>query len=574
MGKSWSSEETQLLRRLFRPRSGGDDFGLRLALGVRCAAEMPADIAGRSTIARKALRARVAMKRAVKSELRALDGALPEAARVGGDDILSPLLAAVAHRNKHRRLGAIDALRAMGGAAATPKVVASLMRCLADPTDDEQLREAAIGALERMGTGVATAEFFDALWGRIVDDDDLQIRQRATDALVTLIRLHPALADRLVVDKLTDEVSPSLKVHLLTQIDFGSRPRVVAFIRALAEDTNQWEWVRGVAQGLVSAADESDGGLTRTISRLVFGERRESAVIALRAFDPATAIPRALEVTLDLLKGDDFRSYMNAFDALVALGPQAATPEVLSLLLTRVANPMWRPMVRQLQAKIIPAARAATKPRQGVASFVGDILSSTYGRDTTEDRYIRTIATESLRKIAPFPVELVTAMILFRRLERKNAKVRSRAVIALGAMGARAATVNAVDLLISVVQEEINPYTSSYVPLHGLWALGNMGAAAATPRVLATLRTLLSDSDQRIRAGAAKTLGRLAPAAADSELLAAVVNATRDTGESDYHELRPAAVQSLDSLQRDAGIRFVAGRPHRTIDLACWRLRD
>jgi HEAT repeat protein len=116
-----------------------------------------------------------------------------------------------------------------------------------------------------------------------------------------------------------------------------------------------------------------------------------------------------------------------------------------------------------------------------------------------------------------------------------NADVRRNAALALGNLGAAAATAEVLSHLITLTSDA-KELVRSYAAL----ALGKLGAATA--EVLSHLITLTEDADESVRSYAAEALGKLG--AATAEVLSHLITLTEDADES----VRSYAAEALGKL--------------------------
>jgi HEAT repeat protein len=125
---------------------------------------------------------------------------------------------------------------------------------------------------------------------------------------------------------------------------------------------------------------------------------------------------------------------------------------------------------------------------------------------------------------------------LLSRLFLTNSTTESRrehylcsTTLALGQLGAAAATPEVLTALLHLLADADADISTRGVTVG---ALGQLGAAAATPEVLTALLHLLADAAANVRRAAARALGQLGAAAATPEVLTALLHtlADADTG--------------------------------------------
>jgi energy-coupling factor transporter ATP-binding protein EcfA2 len=158
---------------------------------------------------------------------------------------------------------------------------------------------------------------------------------------------------------------------------------------------------------------------------------------------------------------------------------------------------------------------------------------------------------ELFQYAAPTP----TGELICRRLlllsQDGNEEVRASAADALGRLGAAAATPEVVAQLVALIQDGNEGVRASAV-----YALGRLGAAAATPEVVARLVALIQDGNEGVRASAADALGRLGAAAATPEVVARLVALTKDGNEG----VRASAASALGRLGAAVATPEVVGQ--------------
>jgi HEAT repeat protein len=152
---------------------------------------------------------------------------------------------------------------------------------------------------------------------------------------------------------------------------------------------------------------------------------------------------------------------------------------------------------------------------------------------------------------APTPVGKLLVPRLLELSQDPSADVRVSAAYALGRLGAAAATPAVLARLVELIQD-----SSDDVRGRAADALGSSGAAAATPAVLARLVELIQDSSDFVRGRAADALGSLGATAATPAVLARLVELIQDS--SDF--VRGRAVYALGRLGAAAATPAVLAR--------------
>ena len=268
------------------------------------------------------------------------------------------------------RSEAAEALGQMGVAAATPEVIEALVdRLLRD--EAWVVRMNAAQALGRMGAAAATPEVVGALAQRLREDEGEWVRQEAAWALGEMgeAAATPEVLEALV-QALRDRNSDVRSAAAWALREMGSaaaRPEVIeALIQALRDRDPDVRSAAAKALGRMGEATATQEVIQALIQRLLQDEsgwvRREAAGAlgrllpahpeALRDFLralPAPMTPQETqtleEVFLDspgavpalraLLSDPDPKIRAKAVWALGAVGPAAATPEVVRDLLAR-----------------------------------------------------------------------------------------------------------------------------------------------------------------------------------------------------------------------------------------------
>ena len=206
------------------------------------------------------------------------------------------------------RLTAAAALGQMGQAAATPEVVAALLRLLSDPV--RAIRRAAVAVSGQMSQAAATPEVFAALLG-LLPDPAGTVRRAAAAALGQMGQA-------------------------------AATPEVVAALLKLLSDPE--EAVRRAAAaalgrtGQAAATPEVFAALLRLLSDPA-GTIRWAAVAAWLQISHAPATPEVVAALLRLLSDPARAVRRAAARTLAQMGQAAATPEVLSTSIGLLFDP-------------------------------------------------------------------------------------------------------------------------------------------------------------------------------------------------------------------------------------------
>jgi len=279
---------------------------------------------------------------------------------------------------------------------------------------------------------------------------------------------------------------------------------------------------------------------TRTVARTILEsgllpERPSYPALlssALRANDPAAAVPRLLEA----LAGSDATLRKAAAWGLARIGP-AAGPARAALLAALRRDPSAsvraeaahtlgalgseanRPAVPLLFDALGDASEtvrfhAAQALWRSSLAPPGDVPPLA-ARLESPDPYVRAFAAWSLGNMGPAAIDAVPALLA--ALEKEDAFLRSGAALALAKMGAVAK--QAVPMLVEALKSPDHQRRRNAAK-----ALGKIGpeAKGSVPDLVAAL----ADVDERVRAQVARALGRIGPGASDA--IPALNRATRD----------------------------------------------
>jgi HEAT repeat protein len=243
---------------------------------------------------------------------------------------------------------------------------------------------------------------------------------------------------------------------------------------------------------------------------------------------------------------------LEAAQALKAMGPAAAHPEVLRALLACLRY--GDALVRDEAARALGAMRAADRPEvhQILQQYLRDEnelvqLAAVRAFLQVDDVDMDDVAAHLDDMLAPLPVGLIerkekgaarpeVLQALLERLRDEDKDVRYAAALDLWKMGPAAATPEVLQALTECLYNDWDD-----VRWWAANALEAMGPAAATPEVLQALTECLYNLDD-VREAAAKALGAMGPAAATPEVLQALAGCL---GESDPEDVREAAAKAL-----------------------------
>jgi len=269
------------------------------------------------------------------------------------------------------RYEAAKALGKIGKAAATPEVIEALVQALRKD-EDRDVRQKAAWALGKMGAAAATPEVLQALAERLLQDESGRVREEAAGALG---RMGAAAATPEVIQALLERlredevwwVREEAAWDLGRMGEAAARPEVLeALTERLREDAAgdvRWAaaWALG-KMGETAATPEVIEALVQALRDRVFDVRQKAAEAlrqllpahpeALRNFLRVLPVPmtpqetQALEKVFRdspgavpavraLLSDPDPKVRAGAIRALGAVGPAAATPEIVRDLLTR-----------------------------------------------------------------------------------------------------------------------------------------------------------------------------------------------------------------------------------------------
>ncbi len=154
-------------------------------------------------------------------------------------------------------------------------------------------------------------------------------------------------------------------------------------------------------------------------------------------------------------------------------------------------------------------------------SIVKGMLTLYFAQSTCKALGSDVLATLSTFAGTQAEEEIVATCL--ERLRDAKGEVRSAAALALGGMGASAATPEVLKVLVACLRD-----AEGDVRYAAAQALGGMGASAATPEVLRALVAYLRDAKWDIQYVAAAALGRIGAAAVTPEVLTALVASLRD----------------------------------------------
>jgi HEAT repeat protein len=272
-----------------------------------------------------------------------------------------------------------------------------------------------------------------------------------------------------------------------------------------------------------------------------------------------------------MFRDDDFEAYDVALRAIVSLGEEGATPEILTLLTD--PNPQPDYYFSWLGPDILAGmgARAATpdvlsrllatlSQRQGSIRRAGGNRLSALGEHAAKPEVLRTIlglitngergvcrdAVEALIDLGPAAATTEVIAELVQLLRRPDTTLREAAIRALGAFSRYGTTGPALETLGDLLDDR-----NGEVRCFAALAIGAIGGAAASPAILNRLILLVDGSDWMARWGSVEALGKLGEPAATSAVLTRLVELLK----SDDWVLRRMAQVALWRL---AGVSSIA----------------
>ena len=446
-------------------------------------------------------------------------------------EVIQALVEGLRDEKVYMRKAAAEALGQMGAAAARPEVIQALVVRLWD--ENEDVCEAALEALRLMGAAGALPEFIKALVERLQDeDDDERVREAAAETL-RLMRTaaRPGLIQALVADAWDEDT-------LAPWFGGTASPEAIQDLVERLQDENE--------------------------------DVREAAREALRLM--RTARPEVIQALAEHLWDENGYVRRAAARALGLAGKVAARPEVIQALMEDEAfETLWRTRAGVVRPEFIQALEECLQ-------------------DQDEDVRKAAPAALGLMRIVAARPGLIEA--LKEHLQDEDENVREAAAAALGLMGVAATSPGLIQALVDCLwhrdfdedlsvewvadrngewDEDCNgewnedwdnwdedwnlerlQYDVADVRAAAAEALGAMGEAAATPKVLQALTECLRDKDEGVRYAAAGALGRMGKAAAQPEVIRTLVKRLqRDPSLA----VRRNAARTLGAWHRQ-GLRF------------------
>jgi HEAT repeat protein/energy-coupling factor transporter ATP-binding protein EcfA2 len=235
----------------------------------------------------------------------------------------------------------------------------------------------------------------------------------------------------------------------------------------------------------------------------------------------------------------DHKAWDSAWEEVVKLlagqlNDPAPLLEMLSDEKPTETNPNGDDMFRHrlaLAAKCLPEIPQEIRKKPNIVTLVDQITTQAFGlwwkhriEHTEVGIEAITIALPALAQANGCYLNSKPMLTwLAAALKDETGNVQSRAVAALGEMGAAAATPDIYAALHTALKEP-----ESEVRLRAAWALGEMGAAAATPDIHAALHTALKEPESEVRLRAVWALGEMGAAAATPDIIVVLLAALKD----------------------------------------------
>ena len=476
----------------------------------------------------------------------------------------------------------------LGPVAPTSEVLTYLSDLLADPS--ENVRRAAFIILRKLGNAAATPEILSGLadllteppWEWYLEDVVCNIGNAATTPEF-LSRLAEAnvptwriveIVDRLGSAAATPEILTRL-VHLLEELDEDQAPdpfKRLGGSAATAEVLTRlstllahhsWDLRRNAVEAVGDIG--SAAGTPEILARLATlltdpaGKVRRAAVDAVGKLGSAAATPEIftqlakvladpegdvrravgrlrdiigrsgnLTQLAQLLADVDWEVYRAAIDTVCELGSAAATPEVLTQLAKRLADPAPR-------AWYIRRAAAEAVGRLGSVAATPEILAQLAALLADPDEY-----GHAVREAAAEDWDALGAAVAFyppQDPDECGPLVPETATWAVGRLGSAAATPEILTQLAVLLADP-------YIRRAAVEAVGKLGSAAATPAFLTELAQLLADVDREVHRAAIDTVCELGSLAATPEILTQLAELLADP----VSYRREAAVEAVSGL--------------------------
>jgi HEAT repeat protein len=410
---------------------------------------------------------------------------------------------------------------ACGASAATPEILASLLRALRDP--DDGVRSSAMHALGGIGPAAATTDVLNELMRLLGDCNEVDTVQ----ALETLGRLGRAAASR------------DLLVPLTRMLNDPNRG-----LRFLGIDT--------IGQiGPAAATPEVIAALTCLLKDPDAALRRQ-AVSALDKLRPVAVTPEVLAVLTHSLDDADQAIKVSSADALGKLGPAAATPEVLTALTRALGDSDV--FVRSSAASVLGEIGLAATPQ----TLLADVITGLTHALNDPEGSVRAYAASALGAIGPAAATSEVLAALMHTLNDPDEFVRMSTASALGKIEpAKAARDLYADVLAALMGALNDP--DDGVKCTAAHAIGQIGQMAATPEVLAALIGASNDDDEWVRYEAALGLGAIGPRTATLDLLVDVLAALMRALSDSEEFVRGGAAYALGAIGPTAATQETLG---------------
>lgn len=426
-----------------------------LLLAARCLAEdISVDEQVRQTIVKKLLKLYFDEKspQALREDLRSLFASLGNA-RIGGE-LLGLLTERLSDSDAFVREVATLAVGQLGVIAATPEVLERLHRSLTDPV--WFVRGAAASAIGQLGPECVSPEMVSNLLN-LLESRDSTLRMAAARAIGKLGQktATPAVLATLL-ENLTNSVwevcngagwalehlgpaSATAEVEncLLTYL---TAPDTNGHVRSLA--AHVWgKWGRqGVRPKVLITLSEN---LTNPDS-----EVRRATVETLGQMGSTAATPEVVAGLLACLSDEAWEVGWAAVEALGQMGSAVATPKVVTGLMTYLREPQWG-----LQQWGLQVAAAKAVVALGVNAAIPEVLNVLVARLLDANWYVRPVAAEALGSLGGRAATPEVLKALVASLREYEMHVRVAAAQALGGLGARAATPEVLRALVRCLRD-------------------------------------------------------------------------------------------------------------------------
>jgi HEAT repeat protein len=499
------------LLELFAADGVDDPRGHRLALAVRCLAELPPDardeeraaIEGLSSAALRLWQEHEEMQTLVL--IPHLSRALPSlgraGARVDGVGILEWLVGRLESEDGPGRRTAVDLAKVLG-IDADPDLLPRLLALL--DHDDGAVRQVAAQALGWMGHG-SSAGVVERVTELLLEDESEAARWTAARAL----------------EAMGDSANPALErlADLLQGHDGAVRRKAALGLRAIGPAAA----TATVLERLAELLSDPDPVLRRAGARTI------------GAMGPAGAVPWILDRLADVLPDPEADVRRGAAWAIGAIGPPAAAPRVLEEIAGLLAD--TDPAVRGWAAWAVARTAAPSAA----------LLDGLESQLVDPDPGVRREAADAIRQVgAP------TAAVAERLLELASAdgdwQVRRAAARALGSPLVRGRLPDLVDRLVEGLSAP-----SDDLRRGALWSIEAMGSSAGVPAVLDCVTRLLEEGEGAVWEDAAGAIAGLGNAAATPRIISRLV-ALLEEGDPDATRAAARAIGSLGSEEARRGL--------------------